>query len=165
MHHSGIIAPKLKAMALDPAAPSVIELTKEPMTAVPQKYIRPDQEPPAFSDGNPLPNVPTIDMKKLVLGEAIDLELEKLHSTCKEWGLFQVLVLIIFSNGIFSLRKLDLMKWNKEEKVNMHISIIYELLAMKYILICNKKASRFVQTCFDQYTMHVFFFFLNQLKI
>ncbi len=77
--------------SLDLAAPSVIEHTKEPMIAVPQKYIRPYQEPPAFSDGNPFSStVPTIDMKQLVLEEDIDLELEKLHSTCKEWGLFQV---------------------------------------------------------------------------
>ncbi|GMY37806.1 protein SRG1 [Fagus crenata] len=77
--------------SLDLAAPSVIEHTKEPMIAVPQKYIRPYQEPPAFSDGNPFSStVPTIDMKQLVLEEDIDLELEKLHSTCKEWGLFQL---------------------------------------------------------------------------
>uniref|UniRef100_A0A2N9I0A7 Fe2OG dioxygenase domain-containing protein n=1 Tax=Fagus sylvatica TaxID=28930 RepID=A0A2N9I0A7_FAGSY len=95
--------------SLDPAAPSVIELTKEPMTAVPQKYIRPDQERPAFSDGNPLPNVPTIDMKKLVLGEAIDLELEKLHSTCKEWGLFQLV-----NHGVSS-SLLEKLKYEIEE--------------------------------------------------
>uniref|UniRef100_A0A2N9E7N2 Fe2OG dioxygenase domain-containing protein n=1 Tax=Fagus sylvatica TaxID=28930 RepID=A0A2N9E7N2_FAGSY len=79
------------------------------MTAVPQKYIRPDQEPPAFSDGNPLPNVPTIDMKKLVLGEAIDLELEKLHSTCKEWGLFQLV-----NHGVSS-SLLEKLKYEIEE--------------------------------------------------
>jgi hypothetical protein len=77
--------------------PSVIELiTKEPLTAVPQKYIRPDQEPIALSHGGTLPTVPMIDMKKLVLGDATDLELEKLHFTCKDWGLFQVLNTITY---------------------------------------------------------------------
>lgn len=71
-------------------------ITKEPLTAVPRKYIRPDQEPIALSHVGPLPTVPTIDMKKLVLGEATDLELEKLHFTCKDWGLFQVLNTIMF---------------------------------------------------------------------
>jgi hypothetical protein len=74
-------------------APSVMELiTKEPLTAVPRKYIRLDQQPIALSHGaGPLPTVPTIDMKNLVLGEeATDLELEKLHVSCKDWGIFQV---------------------------------------------------------------------------
>ncbi|KAE7996321.1 hypothetical protein FH972_001053 [Carpinus fangiana] len=74
-------------------APSVMELiTKEPLTAVPIKYIRLDQQPIALSHGaGPLPTVPTIDMKNLVLGEeATDLELEKLHFSCKDWGIFQL---------------------------------------------------------------------------
>ncbi|GMY37804.1 protein SRG1-like [Fagus crenata] len=71
---------------------SVMELAKEPMTTVPQKYIRPDQELPTLSVSNcsTLPTIPTIDMKKLVSGKATDLELEKLHSTCKAWGIFQL---------------------------------------------------------------------------
>lgn len=77
--------------SLSPAF-SVMELiTKEPLKAVPRKYIRSDQEAIALSHGGPLPTAPTIDMKKLVLGEATHLELEKLHFTCKDWGLFQVL--------------------------------------------------------------------------
>ncbi|XP_059436401.1 codeine O-demethylase-like [Corylus avellana] len=78
--------------SLNPA-PSVMELiTKEPLTAVPSKYIRPDQQPIALSHacGRPLPTVPTIDMKNLVLGEATHLELEKLHLSCKDWGIFQL---------------------------------------------------------------------------
>lgn len=71
---------------------SVMELTKEPMTVVPKNYIRPDQELSALSDCSSLTTIPTIDMKKLALGETSDLELEKLHSTCKAWGLIQVLL-------------------------------------------------------------------------
>ncbi|KAL4627398.1 protein SRG1-like [Castanea sativa] len=69
---------------------SVMELTKEPMTVVPKNYIRPDQELSALSDYSTLTTIPTIDMKKLALGETSDLELEKLHSTCKAWGLIQL---------------------------------------------------------------------------
>nr|POE84224.1 protein srg1 [Quercus suber] len=69
---------------------SVMELTKEPMTVVPKNYIRPDQELSAPSDYSTLTTIPTIDMKKLALGETSDLELEKLHSTCKAWGLIQL---------------------------------------------------------------------------
>nr|QEE59988.1 protein SRG1 [Betula platyphylla] len=65
-------------------------ITKEPLKAVPRKYIRSDQEAIALSHGGPLPTAPTIDMKKLVLGEDTHLELEKLHFTCKDWGLFQL---------------------------------------------------------------------------
>ena len=71
---------------------SVMELTKEPMIVVPKNYIRPDQELSASSDYSTLTTIPTIDMKKLALGETSDLELEKLHSTCKAWGLIQVLL-------------------------------------------------------------------------
>jgi hypothetical protein len=73
---------------------SVMELTKEQMIAIPQSYICPhDQEPLAPSaDCTPLPTITTIDMKKLAFEEATatGLELEKLHSTCKDWGFFQV---------------------------------------------------------------------------
>ena len=71
---------------------SVMELTKETMTVVPKNYIRPDQELSAPSDYSTLTTIPTIDMKKLALGETSDLELERLHSTFKAWGLIQVLL-------------------------------------------------------------------------
>lgn len=77
---------------------SLQELVKEPILTIPQHYVRLDdqQQPdpnslPNYGNGTrPLPAMitPTIDMAKLVSG--VDDELEKLHSTCKEWGLFQV---------------------------------------------------------------------------
>jgi len=77
---------------------SVMELAKEQMIAIPKSYICPDQEPLALStDCTTLPTITTIDMKKLVFGETTDLELDKLHSTCKAWGFFQVLFSIFFN--------------------------------------------------------------------
>lgn len=83
---------------------SVMELTKKPLTTIPQNYICPDQEPVllGLSDHDcnttTLPTLPTIDMEKLIIGETTDLELDKLHSVCKAWGLFQVFSLIFFNN-------------------------------------------------------------------
>ncbi|KAG2684881.1 hypothetical protein I3760_10G096500 [Carya illinoinensis] len=73
---------------------SVMELTKKRLTTIPHNYICPDQEPILSGLSQDcdatLPTVPTIDMEKLVIGETIDIELDKLHSVCKAWGLFQL---------------------------------------------------------------------------
>jgi isopenicillin N synthase-like dioxygenase len=52
-----------------------------------------DQQNPTFSvrTDHPIPTLPTIDFKLLVSVDTTDLELEKLHYSCKEWGFFQVL--------------------------------------------------------------------------
>ena len=74
------------------AAPiqSVQELIKEPIPAVPQPFILDDPQPPILSASTPLPLLPTIDMKHVIMSETAGSELEKLNSTCKEWGFFQV---------------------------------------------------------------------------
>ncbi|XP_034697264.1 uncharacterized protein LOC117923131 [Vitis riparia] len=74
------------------AAPvqSVQELIKEPIPAVPQPFILDDPQSPILSASTPLPLLPTINMKHLIMSETADSELEKLHSTCKEWGFFQL---------------------------------------------------------------------------
>ncbi|KAM1154104.1 hypothetical protein ACFX2I_036453 [Malus domestica] len=75
---------------------SVIETAKEPLTSVPQCYVRLQQEPTPseLSDDNKgtFRSIPTIDMTKLVKGETSDFanQLEKLHSACKDWGIFQL---------------------------------------------------------------------------
>lgn len=70
---------------------SVQELAKEPMVAVPQPFILDDQDLPLdLSKRASLPTIPTIDIKHLMMSETTDFELENLHSTCKEWGIFQV---------------------------------------------------------------------------
>ncbi|KAF5752778.1 protein SRG1-like [Tripterygium wilfordii] len=69
---------------------SVQELIKEPLTLIPQQYIRfGDQEPSTtilFDRSNLLPTLPILDMKQLESGS----ELQKLHLACKDWGFFQV---------------------------------------------------------------------------
>jgi len=72
--------------------PSVQELAKEPLTNVPDRYVLQDQETGLLSNTTSLPQVPVIDLAKL-LSQDINLkrhELEKLHYACKDWGFFQV---------------------------------------------------------------------------
>ncbi|KAI5331882.1 hypothetical protein L3X38_022008 [Prunus dulcis] len=75
---------------------SVLEITKQPLTSVPECYVRTVEQEPASSlfDGHKgtFPSIPSIDMTKLVEAEASDFadQLEKLHSTCKDWGIFEL---------------------------------------------------------------------------
>ncbi|GAV82241.1 DIOX_N domain-containing protein, partial [Cephalotus follicularis] len=68
--------------------PSVQELAREPLTTVPPRYVRTDQDSVVISNTTSLPQVPVIDMQSLV---SKDSELEKLHNACKEWGFFQLI--------------------------------------------------------------------------
>ncbi|XP_070051556.1 protein SRG1-like isoform X4 [Nicotiana tomentosiformis] len=71
--------------------PSVQELAKEHLTNIPARYVRPEQESQAISDEAVGPIVPVIDLKKLISGDSMDSELQKLHSTCQQWGFLQVI--------------------------------------------------------------------------
>ncbi|XP_019239247.1 PREDICTED: protein SRG1-like isoform X1 [Nicotiana attenuata] len=77
--------------------PSVQELANEHLTNIPARYVRPEQESPAVSDGTVGPTVPVIDLKKLVSGDSMDSELQKLHSACQHWGFLQKGLVFIFS--------------------------------------------------------------------
>ncbi|XP_060191258.1 oxoglutarate-dependent flavonoid 7-O-demethylase 1-like [Lycium barbarum] len=68
--------------------PSVRELAKQERAAVPPRYVRDDIE--KTSSSILLPQVPVIDMEKLLEIGDDDSELERLHLACKEWGFFQV---------------------------------------------------------------------------
>ncbi|XP_052203167.1 protein SRG1-like [Diospyros lotus] len=58
--------------------PCVQELAKEPLTTLPLRYIRSDQDPPAVSGVCSSAQVPVIDLQRLVLGEDNPVsELEK----------------------------------------------------------------------------------------
>ncbi|KAH9749255.1 protein SRG1 [Citrus sinensis] len=70
--------------------PSVQELTNETIINVPPRYVRTDQDPPSVTADTWLPSVPLIDLQKLVDDVRAD-ELERLHSSCREWGFFQVI--------------------------------------------------------------------------
>ncbi|KAL2349076.1 hypothetical protein Fmac_003076 [Flemingia macrophylla] len=83
---------QLQVMAMHGASllvPSVQELAKKPIIQVPERYVRPNQDPPILSNTTSLPQVPIIDLQKLLSDDAI--ELEKLDHACKQWGFFQLL--------------------------------------------------------------------------
>lgn len=72
---------------------NILETTKESLTAVPECYVRSIEQLQLPSDHSDKPTaIPTIDMIKLLKGskDADSAQLENLHSTCKEWGVFQV---------------------------------------------------------------------------
>ncbi|KAK8493067.1 hypothetical protein V6N11_005406 [Hibiscus sabdariffa] len=71
--------------------PCVQEMAKGALSQVPLRYQRPDQDPPFTSIAELSPQqVPVIDMQKLLSGDSMDAELEKLHHACKHWGFFQL---------------------------------------------------------------------------
>jgi len=69
--------------------PSVQELVKQPITKVPERYVQQNQDPLVVSCTKSIPQVPVIDLNKL-LSEKDGTELQKLDHACKEWGFFQV---------------------------------------------------------------------------
>ncbi|KAG5622252.1 hypothetical protein H5410_007470 [Solanum commersonii] len=68
--------------------PSVQEFAKQHLTNIPDRYLHPEQESPVISTGV---SVPVIDIQKLISGDAMDSELQKLHSACQQWGFLQVI--------------------------------------------------------------------------
>ncbi|XP_077232607.1 oxoglutarate-dependent flavonoid 7-O-demethylase 1-like [Tasmannia lanceolata] len=70
--------------------PNVQKMASQHMVTIPPRYVRPDQDPPFVSESISLPMIPVIDMQSLLHGESTALELERLHSTSKEWGFFQL---------------------------------------------------------------------------
>ncbi|KAK0579001.1 hypothetical protein LWI29_019533 [Acer saccharum] len=74
-----------------PAVPFVQELAKKPFTSVPPRYVHPDQDPPIISLDSSSPQVPVIDMQRLLSEDFMDSELQKLDQACREWGFFQLI--------------------------------------------------------------------------
>ncbi|KAK2642661.1 hypothetical protein Ddye_024424 [Dipteronia dyeriana] len=100
---------------------SVQELIKcQKITMPPQRYIRSDiQEHPNNNllDGNHSTAIPTIDMKSLVSHQEDkdSQELEKLHATCKEWGIFQLV-----NHGVSS-SLMEKLKYEIQEFYNLPV--------------------------------------------
>ncbi|XP_028064391.1 codeine O-demethylase-like isoform X1 [Camellia sinensis] len=70
---------------------TIQELAKEPMLVIPERYVRLDNEPcPILSEDATSQTIPTVDMQQLLMVEATDFQLDRLHSICKEWGIFQL---------------------------------------------------------------------------
>jgi non-haem dioxygenase in morphine synthesis N-terminal len=60
---------------------------------IPERYVRPEYEADLVAHTNEV-ELPVIDLAKLIDPEFTEEEATKLHSTCKEWGFFQVSFLI-----------------------------------------------------------------------
>ncbi|XP_044495141.1 protein SRG1-like [Mangifera indica] len=71
--------------------PCVQELAKEAHTTIPPRYVRTDLDPPLTADATFLPQLPVIDLQKLLSGDLTGSELDNLHIACKEWGFFQLI--------------------------------------------------------------------------
>ncbi|KAK1423667.1 hypothetical protein QVD17_18974 [Tagetes erecta] len=72
--------------------PNVQELAKEPLTTVPPRYIHPDQDSPIISSlPSSRPQVPIIDMARLLSQDSVHSEVENLHHACRDWGFFQLI--------------------------------------------------------------------------
>ncbi|XP_004490337.1 protein SRG1-like [Cicer arietinum] len=69
--------------------PSVHELAKQSILEIPEQYLQSNQDPIVISNTTSLPQVPVIDLSKLLHED--ETELEKLHHACKEWGFFQLI--------------------------------------------------------------------------
>ncbi|KAI9198850.1 hypothetical protein LWI28_023062 [Acer negundo] len=67
------------------------ELANRSLTSVPPRYVHIDKDPPIISLNSSSPQVPVIDMQKLLSEDFKDLELHKLDCACKEWGFFQLI--------------------------------------------------------------------------
>ncbi|KAJ4849952.1 hypothetical protein Tsubulata_004843, partial [Turnera subulata] len=124
-HKTSSILIQQKPMGADRASlgrsllvPCVQELAKEPLPAIPPRYVRPDQDPPFISTtSSSLPQLPVIDKQRLLSKEDMDYsdELQKMDRACKEWGFFQLI-----NHGVSS---------SLVEKVKMEIKEKEEILA------------------------------------
>ncbi|MED6155136.1 hypothetical protein PIB30_002338 [Stylosanthes scabra] len=70
---------------------SIQELIKKPLTSLPSRYISHHQESQTLSAADD-EEIPTINLECLIHGgeEASQIELQKLHSACRDWGFFQL---------------------------------------------------------------------------
>ncbi|GLT54550.1 hypothetical protein SLA2020_277420 [Shorea laevis] len=71
--------------------PSVQELAIQGLQTVPPRYVRDDTDIIITAPSDPSLRIPLIDMTKLVNPDSHEQEIQRLHSACKEWGLFQII--------------------------------------------------------------------------
>ncbi|XVE88716.1 hypothetical protein DITRI_Ditri19aG0091300 [Diplodiscus trichospermus] len=71
--------------------PCVQKLAKE-LTTIPSRYIRSNLEHllSDVADAGSMPQIPVIDLERLISEDTADSELTKLDFACKEWGFFQL---------------------------------------------------------------------------
>ncbi|KAA8515720.1 hypothetical protein F0562_018669 [Nyssa sinensis] len=72
--------------------PSVKELSIQRPETLPPRYLRDDVDYPITApNSDPSFSISLIDMAKLANPEFQESELQKLHTACKDWGVFQLL--------------------------------------------------------------------------
>ncbi|PIN04395.1 Iron/ascorbate family oxidoreductase [Handroanthus impetiginosus] len=71
--------------------PNVQEMAKGKLSSVPARYVRHDPDHPTLSDTSSLPEIPVIDMEKLLDSATMESELQRMHNACQEWGFFQLI--------------------------------------------------------------------------
>ena len=81
--------------------PFVQELAKDALTKVPDCYVRSHHDRPILSSITPSPQLPVIDLSKLLSIDLNEIELKKLHFACKHWGFFQVCHLLVSFNSFY----------------------------------------------------------------
>ncbi|XP_027343295.1 uncharacterized protein LOC113855864 [Abrus precatorius] len=86
------LRPVIAMESISLPVPSVQEIAKKGLKSVPERYVRPHHERPTLSSTiTPLPQVPVVDVSRLLSQDHKESELNKLHSACKEWGFFQLI--------------------------------------------------------------------------
>ncbi|GLT62260.1 hypothetical protein SLA2020_349100 [Shorea laevis] len=93
--------------------PCVQELAKEPLTTIPERYIRPEQEQPIVSSSDSALEIPVIDFQNLLSQGSVEDELAKLDFACREWGFFQLV-----NHGV-SLTLVDKVKKEMQDFFNL----------------------------------------------
>lgn len=83
----------------------VQELRKTKPTIIPERFVRDKTERPTSLTA-PIPSssdIPTINFSKLSSGNTDELrtEISQLATACKEWGFFQVQILLFTLVGVF----------------------------------------------------------------
>ncbi|KAK4858516.1 hypothetical protein QYF36_017538 [Acer negundo] len=91
------------------AVPFVQELAKKGLTSVPPHYVHHDQYTPIIFLDSCSPQVPIIDMQRLLSEDFMDSELQKLDQACRELGFFQLI------NHEMSNRLVEKLKLETEE--------------------------------------------------
>ncbi|KAI3871911.1 hypothetical protein MKW92_001462 [Papaver armeniacum] len=86
--------PKLMKLGNGLSIPSVQELAKLPLAEIPSRYVCVEEYLLTMNASviDHVATVPVIDLQKLLSPEPVSgkLELDRLHSACKEWGFFQL---------------------------------------------------------------------------
>lgn len=77
----------LSSLGWSKEVPSVQELAREPLDAVPLRYVRQVAEDERC---NPSLQVPMVNMTRLINAESRQEELQKIRTACSEWGAFQL---------------------------------------------------------------------------